>query len=81
LFKRAAISKKHVWTCDYAGKFKIILQCVLTGTGTCNHTHTRTQNEEVSTVIVKLIQKIVTDLHVFSTSEYENVVFGVSFVL
>jgi hypothetical protein len=34
LCKRAAISKKLVWTCHYAGKWEIILLCVLTGTET-----------------------------------------------
>jgi hypothetical protein len=49
---------------------------------TYSHTHIHRQYEEVSTVIVKQINpKILTDLHVFSTSEYENVVFEMSFVL
>jgi hypothetical protein len=52
------------------------------------HTHTRararthTHTLSRSSVIVKQINpKMLIDLHVFSTSEYENVVFGVSFVL
>jgi hypothetical protein len=32
-------------------------------------------------MVKQINPKILTDLHVFNTSEYENVVFGVSFVL